>query len=127
MQLFPYGVVYDFMGARRIFAAISIITIVGSIVLLFYPGPQLGTDFRGGTEVEVAFKGNVDPGEIRAAANAAGFASPDVIKIDDPKNPQRYLIRVGEVTTIDESKQAQVERALCAHDGARREDHDPLS
>lgn len=119
MQLFPYGVVYDFMRARRLFAVFSIITIVGSIVLLFYPGPKLGTDFRGGTEVEVAFKGKVDPGEIRAAASAAGFASPDVIKIDDPKNPQRYLIRVGEVTTIDESKQREVERVLCAHEAAK--------
>jgi preprotein translocase subunit SecF len=119
MQLFPYGVVYDFMGVRRLFAAISIITIVGSIVLLFYPGPQLGTDFRGGTEVEIAFKGNVEAGEIRAAASAAGFGAPDVIKIDDPKNPQRYLIRVGEVTTIDESKQREVERALCGHEAAK--------
>jgi preprotein translocase subunit SecF len=119
MQLFPYGVVYDFMGARRLFAVISIITIVGSVVLLFYPGPRLGTDFRGGTEIEVAFKGSVDPGEIRAAASGAGFAAPDVIKIDDPKNPQRYLIRVGEVTTIDESKQRQIERALCGHEGAK--------
>ncbi|HMJ13218.1 MAG TPA: protein translocase subunit SecF [Polyangiaceae bacterium] len=119
MELFPYGVVYDFMGARRLFAAFSLITIIGSIVLLFYPGPRLGTDFRGGTEVEVAFKGAITAGEIRQAANNSGFDAPDVIKIDDPKNPQRYLIRVGEVTTIDESKQQRIERSLCAHEAAK--------
>lgn len=125
MELFPYGVTYDFMGARRYFALYSIISTITATVLLFYPGPNLGTDFRGGTEVEVAFKGDTNAGEIRKAATHAGFAAPDVIKIDDQKNPNRYLIRVGEVSTIDENKRIEIERALCGTDDAKPPDCPP--
>src|ERR1044071_1435400 len=98
MELFPYGVTYDFMGARRPFAIYSLISTLGACVLLFFPSPKLGTDFRGGTEIEVAFTGDTSANDVRSAAEKAGFAAPDVIKVDDAKNPNRYLIRVGEVT-----------------------------
>lgn len=119
MHLFPYGVVYNFMGVRRPFAIYSLITTLGATILLFYPGPKFGTDFRGGTEVEVAFRGDTSAGEIRNAAQAAGFAAPEVIKVDDAKNPNRYLIRVGEVSSLDEAKRVEVERAVCAADTAK--------
>ena len=54
MQLFPIGRVYDFMGQRRIFAALSLLIVLSSLTSIFYPGLRFGTDFRGGTEVELA-------------------------------------------------------------------------
>jgi preprotein translocase subunit SecF len=58
---------------------------VGSIALLFTNYVKLGTDFSGGTEVEVAFRSQVEPNEIRKAVESAGFSTPDVIKVDDPR------------------------------------------
>jgi preprotein translocase subunit SecF len=113
MQLFPIGRTYDFMGKRRFFAVVSGLAVLASIVLLFVPGPKLGTDFRGGTEVEVAFKQPTTAGEVRSAVEASGFSSPDVIGVQDDNNPYRFLIRVQEVSTIDDAKQAEIERALC--------------
>jgi len=43
----------------------------------------------------------------------AGFSAPGVIRVDDPKNPNRYLIRVEDVSTISLAKQNEVENALC--------------
>ena len=40
--------------ATRRVAVVSGLAVLASIVMLFVPGPKLGTDFRGGTEVEVA-------------------------------------------------------------------------
>ena len=54
MQLFPIGKVYDFMSRRRMFLGVSVLLVCASIFVLFKPGPALGTDFVGGTEVEVA-------------------------------------------------------------------------
>ena len=113
MQLFPIGRTYDFMGKRRAFAVVSALAVLASIVMLFVPGPRLGTDFRGGTEVEVAFKQATTAGEVRSAVEASGFSSPDVIRVQDDNHPYRFLIRVQEVTAIDEAKQAEIERALC--------------
>jgi preprotein translocase subunit SecF len=114
MQLFPPGILYDFMGWRKVCILISVAYCVGSLVLLLgYPGPRLGTDFKGGTEVEVAFLQATDPGEVREAVKRAGFAGSDVIKVEDAAHPNRYLVRVQEVSAIGEAKQAEIERALC--------------
>ena len=113
MQIFPVGHVYNFMGRRRLLALMSIVMIFGSFLLLVTPGPRLGTDFRGGTEIELAFKGSVSGTQIREAVGKGGFASPDVIAVRDPSNPHRFLIRVEEVSSIDAEKQQEVSRALC--------------
>jgi len=102
------------MGVRRWSIGASAIMMAVSIILIFYPGPRLGTDFKGGTEVEVAFLKPVTAGEIRAAVTHSGFSQPDVVKVDDPKVPARYLVRVQEVSTIGEAKRVEIEKQLCS-------------
>jgi preprotein translocase subunit SecF len=113
MRFFSGGKVYDFMRWRVAFVVLSVIMVFGSIGLLVTGQAHLGTDFRGGTEVEIAFKGSVAPQEIRDAVTAAGFHTPDVIKVDDPKHPHRYLIRVQEVSTLSQEAETATEKALC--------------
>lgn len=113
MQLFPHDKLYDFMGVRRWSISASVVMVIAALVLIFYPGPRLGTDFKGGTEIEVAFTKPVAASEIRAAVTHAGFSQPDVVKVDDPKVPARYLVRIQEVSTIGEAKRLEIERQLC--------------
>lgn len=107
------GKVYDFMRWRALCVLVSGALVIASFVLLFSGKARLGTDFKGGTEVEVAFKGSVEPRQIRDAVARAGFETPDVIRVEDPKNPHRYLLRVHEVSTLSEETQRAFERALC--------------
>jgi preprotein translocase subunit SecF len=116
MQLFPIGKVYDFMGHRVLWGLISLAMVLASIAGIFAPGPVWGTDFKGGTEVELMFKSEVSEEQIRDAAAAAGFAAPDVIRVRDENSPNRFLIRVQEVSAINETAQAQIEKALCFGD-----------
>src|SRR6187402_1265319 len=113
MQLFPIGRVYDFTSRRGLFMGISLVLTLGSFVLLFFPGPRLGTDFRGGTEVEVAFTERVTPAQVEAAVMKGDFSRPDVIRVEDPKNPHRFLIRVQEISTITDQQQLEIEKRLC--------------
>jgi len=113
MQLFPLGRVYDFMGQRKVFMTFSAIAFLASLIAIFKPGLYLGTDFKGGTEIEVAFKANVAAGDVRAAVIKSGFANPDVVRVDDPNVPARFMIRVQEVTAIALEKQAEIESLLC--------------
>ena len=92
---------------------LSLVLMAGSAALLLFGNPRLGTDFKGGTEVEVAFTSPTTPQEIRSAVEATGFGRPDVIKVDDAKNPHRYLVRVHEVSTLSDATRAGAERALC--------------
>jgi preprotein translocase subunit SecF len=118
MQLFPVGRIYDFMGQRRLFMVISILMTVFAVVMLFVPGPNLGTDFKGGTEIEVEFKKETSTTEISDAVIASGFSQPDVIRVAENGAKNRYLIRVQEVSTIGADKQREIARVLCVVDGA---------
>lgn len=117
MQLFPIGKVYDFMGARLLWGVISFAMMAASVVGLFVPGPVMGTDFKGGTEVELVFNQAVSDEQIREAASRSGFAAPDVIRVRDERAPHRFLIRVQEVSAISEAGQHEIEKALCFGEG----------
>jgi preprotein translocase subunit SecF len=113
MQLFPVGKVYDFMGPRRYFIGASALIVLLSIIVLWYPGPRLGTDFVGGTELEIAFKKPVTTLQIQAAVEKAGVSRPEVIRVEDSKSPHHYLLRVQDVSTIPEAAQRAIETKLC--------------
>lgn len=117
MQLIPLGKVFDFMGKRQLMASLSLLLVIGSVVLLFVPGPRLGTDFKGGTELELNFESDMTDEQIRQAVTATGFSSPDVIRVHDAGEKNRFLIRVQEVSSIDEAAQTEIGRALCYGDG----------
>ena len=114
MELFKPGKTYDFMRVRRYWISLSVLLAFGSLILLFYPGPNYGTDFKGGTEIEVAFTKAVSGGEIRSAVIKTGaFSEPDVVQVTDAQHPYRYLIRVQEISTVDETSKDSIKKALC--------------
>ncbi len=114
MELFKPGKTYDFMRVRRYWIALSVVLALGSLVLLFYPGPNYGTDFKGGTEIEVAFTKAVSSGEVREAVTKSGaFSEPDVVQVTDAAHPYRFLIRVQEISTVDETSKDAIKNALC--------------
>jgi preprotein translocase subunit SecF len=117
MHLFKSGKVYNFMSVRWYFIGLSLFLTFGAAILLLMGKARLGTDFTGGTEVEIAFTKPVDAGALRTAVERAGFQAPGVIRVDDPKNPNRYLIRVEEVSTISAAKQQEIEKSLCLSSG----------
>src|SRR5688572_4819018 len=113
MQFFPVGKVYDFMGPRWYFISVSALLVIVSLVMLVWPGPKLGTDFAGGTEVEIAFEQAVSPDQIRDAVEKVGLSRPDVIRVQDEKNAFHFLIRVQDVSTIGDDVQRAIEQRLC--------------
>ena len=114
MEFFKQHKIYDFMGQRKWWIALSIILSVSSLISLYFPGPNYGTDFRGGTEIEVAFTKPVDGGQIRHAVTASGqFSEPDVIQVQSPTSHSQFLIRVQEISTVDDTTKQALQKALC--------------
>jgi preprotein translocase subunit SecF len=127
MEIIKPGTRIDFMGQRKFWIALSMFLAIGSLILTFMPagktislggmtigvGPNYGTDFRGGTELEVHFKKVLDVGQVRAAVESIpGFSRPDVVSVGDP-GQSRFLIRVQEHSTIDQNTERSVRMALC--------------
>lgn len=119
MHLIKPGTRYDFMGMRKYFYALSAILLGLSIVAMIVPGPNWGTDFKGGTEVELTLAGDaaVAPGDVRSAVEQSGFAAPDVVAAKDAKN--RFLIRVQEVSALSDATKEKLTAALCGGDAGK--------
>jgi preprotein translocase subunit SecF len=114
VELFKHGKIYDFMAIRVYWIAFSLFAAgISLFSATVWPLPTYGTDFKGGTEVEVAFTKSVDAATIRAAVHRVGFSAPDVVSVTDPGNPNRFLIRVQETSNLDEQKREALQKALC--------------
>src|SRR4030095_10794530 len=100
MEFIKSGTQFDFMGKRWYFIGLSLALLILSIISFITPGPKLGTDFKGGTEVEIAFTQPVTAADVRGAVHKIGFADPDVVSVDDKSHPNRFLIRVQEVSAL---------------------------
>ena len=118
MEFFKPGLLIDFMKYRRVYAALSAAAVLASLVSYFVPGPNYGIDFKGGTEVQMAFKGSVQPGELRKALEDLGYDRPDVVNVQGA--PNEYIVRVSEVSNIPERQAKKVERQLRSGLGATK-------
>jgi preprotein translocase subunit SecF len=113
MEFFKPGREFDFMGQRKFWISLSFLLVILSTILAFYPGPNYGTDFRGGTEIEVAFSRPIEAGAVRSAVEDSGFSHPDVVQVVDAKNTNRFLIRVQDVSAVDDGAKHRIATALC--------------
>lgn len=110
MEFFKPGLYIDFMRYR-----VPVITFLGAIVMLslvslFYPGPNYGIDFAGGTEVQLVFTGDTAPGEVREALEDAGHSRPDVISVEG--KPNQYIIRVREVSSLPAEQIEKIQQSV---------------
>ena len=117
MRIFSFSRVFKFMRAAPYCAAVSLLVVIATVVALFVPGPVLGPDFVGGTEIEINFAKGVGSESIRKALEAEHFESADVIRVEEGKG-NRYIVRVQDVSLISEATKQQTEARLCFSDGA---------
>lgn len=119
MDIIKPGTQIDFMRRRRLFGALSLLFVTVSIIFCFKPGLRLGTDFTGGTEVEIAFTSPVPAGDVRKALEKGGFEAPEVVAVEEATSPNQFLIRVKEVSALSEDQKNTIRERLCfAAEGA---------
>ncbi|MGE0786149.1 MAG: protein translocase subunit SecF [Sandaracinaceae bacterium] len=116
MEFFKPGRVIDFMRHRRIYMTVSFVLVAASIVALFFPGPNYGTDFLGGTEIQLSFEGAVPSADLRAALARLGYEGADVVPVLEQENA--YMIRTRDFSTITEEQATQIREAITNAIGA---------
>ncbi|MBN2356834.1 protein translocase subunit SecF [candidate division KSB1 bacterium] len=87
----------NFIGARKftyVFSAVVII--VGIAYIIINGGPNYGTDFTGGTSMEIRFSTVVTPAQIRDAISDVGFGDAEIKRIGE-QSENTYLIRIGQM------------------------------
>ena len=91
LRFVPDNTRFRFMRARWFGLAGSFLLSTLSIGLFFYPGLNLGIDFKGGIVMEARTEGAADFGKIREALVAQGIREPGVQRFG---TPDEVLIRI---------------------------------
>ncbi len=110
MEFVKPGTYIDFMKYRAPVVSFLALLATLSLVSLFYPGPNYGIDFAGGTEIQLQFSGDTSPSEVRTALAEAGYSRPDVISVEDADN--EYIIRVREVSSLPEEQVEKIRESV---------------
>ena len=102
----------QFMRGRFAGLIVSAVLSTLSIILFFYPGLNLGVDFRGGILVELRGPQALQTGAIRDAFAPLDFGD---LRVQEFGSPQDVLVRFENKKQIQDAQQkiaAQVARAL---------------
>jgi preprotein translocase subunit SecF len=83
----------DFIGKRKTWYMVSILSVLVGLVALGIKGIGYGIDFTGGTEVIVKFQTTPNVGSIRNALDKSGLKRTEIKSYGDPHN---ILIRTAE-------------------------------
>lgn len=95
------------MGKARTFAILSTVAVVVSLAATLLLKPKFGIDFVGGTEIQVKFKDSqATVGNIKSVLKKMGFTGMDVVSFGASET--EYLIRLKEVSSIDDTKRSQL-------------------
>jgi preprotein translocase subunit SecF len=116
----------DWLGKKWYFLGFSLIfSVAGLLSILFWHHIPLGVDFKGGTQIRVAFAQTPNEDHIRQAMDKAGVRDFRIQRISDPSGhaANKVLIALPEASATDASHDAgrqAVENALAAnyHDSA---------
>src|ERR1700736_4338067 len=90
IRLVPDGTAIPFMRGRFAGGITSAVLSIMSVVLFFYPGLNLGVDFRGGVVVELRGPQALQVDKIREAFAPLGFGD---LRVQEFGSPQDVLIR----------------------------------
>ncbi|MCU0673853.1 MAG: protein translocase subunit SecF [Myxococcota bacterium] len=116
MEFIKPGTYVDFMRLARPVILTSITLVCLSLASLFFPGPNFGIDFAGGTEIQLAFQGDVDTAELRGILDEIGHSGADVVRVEGQEN--EFMIRVREVSSLSEEQTERLEAAVGTSVGA---------
>ena len=112
IKLLPSRTHFQFVAFARLAATLSILAVIATAIGFFYPGLNLGIDFKGGTVLELNTGAKaVDLGKVRAAltglhigdVQVQSFGKPNdaIVRFQTPKgaNPAQVVTQVKTVVT----------------------------
>jgi preprotein translocase subunit SecF len=107
LRLVPDGTTIQFMRGRFAGVITSAVLSIISVVLFFYPGLNLGVDFRGGVVVELRGPHALQPDAIREAFAPLGFGD---LRVQEFGSPQDVLVRFENKTELQDAQRVIADR-----------------
>lgn len=118
MRFFAETTNYNFLGARKLAGALSVLAVLAAIALLFTRGLNLGIDFTGGVLVEVGYPQAVELSEVRAVLESNDFGDAIVQHFGASDD---VLIRLPPRDSVDAAQLSNAVYAALRSSGAELE------
>ena len=109
MEFFKPRDTIDFMKYRAPIISGSLFLALLGFLSVFYPGPNYGIDFKGGTEVQLHFKKDVDSSTVRKTLADVGYDA-EVVSVEGRAN--EYLVRVSRVSSLPVEKIEAIKKSV---------------
>jgi len=107
LRIVPENTNFDFARLRGMGFAVSLLLVVLTTVGLFWPGLNLGIDFKGGILMEVRAEQPVDVAQLRQTLNGLDLGE---VQLQQFGSPNDVLIRVQQQAGGDEAQNAAVQK-----------------
>ena len=116
IKILPVKTRFHFVRRSKLFAVLSVILVIASLIGCFVPGLNRGIDFKGGTVLELSTPQPVQLGKVRAAVNRLDLGDVGVQTFgtrDDPQGLRHVSVRFQTPTGADPTATVtRVEQAL---------------
>jgi preprotein translocase subunit SecF len=117
MEWIKPGTKIDFIGKRLYFFIASMSAIALSLLSFYWPGPNWGIDFKGGTEIRVRFAQTADIGQVRAAVDSLNLGEGQIQSLkpevgESFKENQDFLIRVQLLSEQEGNESAKTNKLI---------------
>jgi preprotein translocase subunit SecF len=109
MEFFKPRETINFMKYRGPLIGGSLLLTLLGFLSIFYPQPNYGIDFKGGTEVQLKFDKSVGATEVRTTLGKAGYEA-EVVTVEGRAG--EFLVRVGRSSSLSDETRAKVEAAV---------------
>lgn len=98
------------MRWRKVCLGVSFVLCAASIGSLYWPGPNYGIDFQGGTELQLEFKKAIAADRLRKVLEHRGYVRPDVVNVAGSRS--EYIVRVEDTNSLSKRVEEGIRQAL---------------
>ena len=111
MQFIPSNINIDFISRQKYFFIGSGVFIILSILASVVIGPNYGIDFAGGSEIILAFDGEISSDDVRKTMNDLGFTDAEVQTFGSDSD-YKFMIRTQQTSVMAPEKISGIKTTL---------------
>src|SRR3954452_4272400 len=108
-ELIKPGTNIDFVGKRHLWAGLSVVAIVLTIIALFTKGLNYGIDFTGGAEVQIKTPAAWEISDVRGNMESGGLKNVKVQQIGEASAHQFLIKTQGDEKSLNKVSQQVTE------------------